>query len=290
MALILGGGAFGELRGKMGSMVFARNKGGAYVRSFAKPVDPRTIAQITARSKFGSASSIYHSLDDSAKANWHAFASSVFNAKTGKIGVSSGFNAFVSLANVVNNVKIFDSYSLENTAPIVGTEIPFITNGIPPALSLQSNIKLTSLGPGSANFIFGSADDLTYTSAMGISTFAGVINFNYTGEVGSGTTSAVLQDDAGNKFGFKVFMSNPVSQKNMFIQNPYLIDLGAMPAQSFTPSADFRQNFKMNFSANLDAGNYQSLPNLGQFVQLTVFQVGQTGMLLKVGAQTVEVI
>lgn len=288
MARILGGGAFGEMRGKLGSMVFARNKGGAYARQFVKPVDPSTIAQQTARSKFGGVSSLYHSLADGDKANWNNFASSVFNPKTGKIGVSSGFNAFVSLANVVSNVKIFDSFSYEAAAVLTGTDIPFYTNQFPPSFALESNIKITTLGPGAVNFNLVSIDDLLISYSGDTVSFAGVCNFHSFGEIGGGTTSSVLQDAQGNTFGFKVFMSNSVQQNAMFIQNPYLIELGTSPAQSFSPSADLRSDFKLNFTSILNAGDYQSLPVAGQFVQLTVFQVSSRGMLLKTGAKIVK--
>lgn len=288
MARILGGGAFGEMRGKLGSMVFARNKGGAYARQYAKPVDPRTVAQLTARSKFGGASSIYHSLSDMDKVAWNNFASSVFNAKTGKVGVASGFNAFVSLATVVSNTKLFSTFSYEAAAPLTGTNIPFYTNQFPPTFSLQSNIKITSMGPGSVNFNLDSIDPLVQTIVGDTVTFAGTVNFHSFGEIGGGTTSSVLQDAMGNTFGFKIFMSNSIQQNAMFVQNPYLIELGSSPAQSFSPSADFRSDFKLNFEAELNSGDYQSLPIPGQFVQLTVFQVSSRGMLLKTGAKIVK--
>lgn len=288
MALILGGGAFGEMRGKLGGMVFARNKGGAYARSYVKPVDPATIAQINARSKFGSASSTYHALSDGNKVLWNEFASSIFNPKTGKLGVSSGFNAYVSLLNVVNNAKIFDTYTVTAAAPLVTMEIPFSISDVPPSFALESNFKVTSGGPGSIPFSLETVSDISFTPTADNVTFIGSFNIDTSGFIGGGTTSNAIQDAKDNRFGFKVYMSNPVSQRAMFIQNPYLIDLGCVPALALTTPASLADGISVNFQSVLPAGNYQSLPMENQFVQITIFQVSSRGMLLRLGAKMVK--
>jgi hypothetical protein len=288
MALILGGGAFGELRGKMGGMVFARNRGGAYVRQFAKPVDPKTIAQLTARGKFGSSSSNYHGLSDSVKTMWNNFASSVFNPKTGTRGVPSGFNAFVSLLNTINNAKPFTSFVLTGTAPLVVTEIPFGISDIPPSFALESNFKVTTLGPGFIPFSLGEVSNISYTPGSVSSAFSGSFAIDTSGFIGSGTTSNVISDAKDNKFGFKVFMSNPVAQASMFIQNPYLIDLGTIPALALTTPANLSEGLTIDYVATLASANYQSLPMENQFVQISIFQISSTGMLLKIGSQIVK--
>jgi len=288
MAIILGGGAFGEMRGKLGSMVFARNKAGAYARQFVKPVDPRTSAQLLARGRFGSSASNYHSLGDSYKVLWNEFASTVFNPKTGKIGMSSGFNAFVSLLNVINNAKTLSSYTLNAAAPLVTTEIGFSISNSPPSFGLESNFKVTSGGPGSIPFSLGTVSNIAYAPGELVSTFSGSFSLPSSGWIGGGTTSNAIIDAKGNNFGFKLYMSNPVSQQAMFIQNPYLIDLGCIPPVTITTPVSLEEGLTIDWEAELTPGMYQSLPTENTYVQLSIFQVSRKGALLKIGAKVVK--
>lgn len=288
MARILGGGAFGEMRGKLGSMVFARNKGGAYARSYAKPVDPATIAQLSARSNFGISAGIYHGLSDSNKALWNEFATNTFNPKTGKFGNSSGFNAFVALANAVNNVKLFDTYELVGTATIATTAREFVVTDIPPSFALQPNIKITTGGPGWFGINIANISNIAATPTSDILKLSGTIEIGSTGIVGGGTTSATISDSNGIGFGFKVYMSNPVPQAAMFIQNPYMIDLGTIPALAMTTPANISTGFTLNWSRDLPSANYQNLPSENTFVQLTIFQISRQGALNRLGAKIVK--
>lgn len=284
MARILGGGLFGEMRGKLGSVVFARNRGGAYSRSYAKPVDPRTIAQLTARNNFGSASSNYHALTPDIKALWQNFANSVFNPKTGTTGVPSGFNAFVSLLNVVNNTKIFSDSEFTG---LVGDPNPMEFGGTPPTNALQANFGNSSGGANPYNF--GNFGALQYTEGESTILLAGSFSINVTGGgIGPSGNFEGFTDSVGNDFGFTVFMSNPVAQPGMFVQNPYLIQLGTALGISLETPAPIGTTINATFASQLTSGNYSAFPQLGQYVQLSLFAVSTTGMLLRIGSEFVE--
>lgn len=67
----------GDIRGKIGSSVFSRNKGGAYVRTKVTPVNPRTAKQQQVRQNFGQNSKAWSgTLTDAQRAAWNAFAAS----------------------------------------------------------------------------------------------------------------------------------------------------------------------------------------------------------------------
>lgn len=285
MARILGGGMFGEMRGKLGSMVFARNRGGAYSRAYAKPVDPRTIAQLAARNNFGSASSNYHSLTPTLKALWQNFANNVFNPKTGTPGVPSGFNAFVSLLNVVNNIKLLTNVEVEaGSSPIVIDEVrPFEYNGNPPTNQLQSNIGAKDSGSINMNFVNATITQIEISDSI----FTGRISITMNtsgGGIGPAGGWQNLTDSAGNNFGFKIFMSNPVAQAGMFINNPYQFDIGTFPSISTVAAVDPEPATIFSGDFELNGDHYNALPLSRQVVQLSIFGVSTDGMLLRLGS------
>lgn len=70
MATIKTSGIVSEIRGKMGGGVFSRNKGGAYVRQFVKPVNPNSTAQAAVRALFGTLQSAWRDLTQEQKDAW----------------------------------------------------------------------------------------------------------------------------------------------------------------------------------------------------------------------------
>lgn len=288
MARILGGGVFGELRGKLGSLVFARNRGGAYARSYTIPVDPATIAQINARSNFGVASSNYHALNDGNKALWSNFAATVYNPKNGTIGVSSGFNAFVGMLTVVNNSRAFDSSDFLAPTALVGTNLPMEISEIPPTNALQANFA--NAGGGSNPYVLSSIGDLTATPGEEDILYSGVATIDITGGgIGTSGNLSEFVDAVGNKFGFSLFMSNPVAQPNLFIANPEKIYLGTKLGLDITAPASMPAEINLEFSTYLASERYRNLPSIGQFVRLTLYATATTGMMLKIGSQMVEI-
>jgi hypothetical protein len=90
----------GDLSGKVAGNVFSRNKGGAYMRGFVKPTNPKTKAQSAVRAGFAAAAAAWSMLDEPTRSQWNSFAANYFKPKKGNVGVTfSGFNAFVSMYN-----------------------------------------------------------------------------------------------------------------------------------------------------------------------------------------------
>lgn len=286
MARILGGGLFGEMRGKLGSIVFARNRGGAYSRSYAKPIDPKTIAQLSARNAFGSASSNYHSLDPSTKSLWQNFANSVFNPKSGKFGVPSGFNAFVSLLNVVNNVKIATTTLEVNGTPAPATDRDFVFSGTPPSFALEANFQ--NGGGGANTYIFDSFTNFSINYSGSDADIECDFLLKTSGSVGPSGSISNFRDANDNYFGFCVFMSNPVDQPGMFIQNPYQIKLFDVKSQTITTPAPAITDLEVKNQITLDTSKYSAWPEDDQFVQLTLFAQSTSGMLLRIGSEMLQ--
>ncbi len=72
MAKIKFGAIVTDMRGKVGSQVFSRNKSGAYARSFKVNVLSATPAQITTRNRLAGFSAAWRSLTQEQRDSWQA--------------------------------------------------------------------------------------------------------------------------------------------------------------------------------------------------------------------------
>jgi hypothetical protein len=61
-----------EMRNKLNGSVFARNRGGAYLRTKVTPLNPQTAAQVAARSLLASFSQSWRSLTEAQRAAWNS--------------------------------------------------------------------------------------------------------------------------------------------------------------------------------------------------------------------------
>ena len=230
MARVIGN-PFGELSGKMGGLVFARNKRGAYVRGYVIPVNPNTELQSSARNAFTSAVGGWHVLSDVQKNLWMSYATQYFSSKKlGNIaGGHSGINAFVSLRNTLLNIER-KKLSAANT----GIEI----NGVAVTVPTQASTILPILPPsqpfqpilGGGFYAVDSVGTTVFDSGL-----AGSMSFNlvYTG--GSGvspvdpepTSDNLFEDANGSNLGIAIYASNALAQASQFVQNPEIVLLSS---------------------------------------------------------------
>jgi hypothetical protein len=190
------------LNGKLNGTVYARNKGGAYIRTWVKPTNPRTVAQSSVRSTFTDSSKAFAALGQAIKGSWNFYASTYFKPKRIKQGVLySGFNAFQSLVNgrqqAKRNLRTF-TMSLPATTTITTTsdmkpyDPPpdnFVGN---PASSTGVTIPLTI-----ASATVSSLGACTFTLAMGMT---------------NGTAAPVFTQTSGTrKMGLVFFGGKPNS-------------------------------------------------------------------------------
>lgn len=76
MAKIKMGAFMTDISGKSGGHVFAKNKGGAYVRTKSTVTNPQSSAQMLIRGIFASISSKWSALTESSRESWNGFVSS----------------------------------------------------------------------------------------------------------------------------------------------------------------------------------------------------------------------
>lgn len=107
MAKILLGGMLADARGKMGGLVFSRNKAGLYIRRKVKGTNPNTSAQQNVRMNLAEISRAYGLLDEAQKLAWKAWA--VAHPVKNKLGASverSGEQWFVSMNRNANTAGL----------------------------------------------------------------------------------------------------------------------------------------------------------------------------------------
>lgn len=115
MAKVMYGGGVSGMSGKQAGLVFARNKGGSYVRQWVKPTNPNSTDQQAARSKVNSLSKSWGTLTSAQQAAWNAWAASnpVLD-RLGNVIYLSGVNAYIKI-NV--NRQIVGDATAASTTP-----------------------------------------------------------------------------------------------------------------------------------------------------------------------------
>lgn len=98
MATIKFSAVVSDVRGKIGGNVFARNKGGNYIRAFAMPLNPNSTFQQTIRNRMKSLHASYQSLSAARIQAWKNFAPGYpFANKVGESLPLSGQQLFLKL-------------------------------------------------------------------------------------------------------------------------------------------------------------------------------------------------
>lgn len=78
MALIKTGPIVAEIRGSIGGVTFARNRGGQYARNRSVPLNPQTTRQVAVRQEFGNLSNIWSTaLSPAQRTEWSTYAANV---------------------------------------------------------------------------------------------------------------------------------------------------------------------------------------------------------------------
>jgi hypothetical protein len=122
MALVKYGATVAQISGSVGGVVFARNRGGAYIRNKTAPVQPGTALQLAARTIFGSAVNTWTNiLDSTQREAWNTYASAVpYTDIFGETRYYSGQQRYIQCFTALVNHG--GTPSAAATAPTVYTE------------------------------------------------------------------------------------------------------------------------------------------------------------------------
>jgi hypothetical protein len=261
--------------GKVGGSVYARNKGGYYVRQWTKPTDPASTAQLQSRGSFGAASALWHGLTDVKKAQWNGYAISNFTAKHTVPGVLySGNQAFISLRNTAQTGTRLKRTTVFTAPAVTPTFTGFIPSTVAPATNFSSAILDSASLP--LNQLFNSC---TLTS-LGV--FTAVMGFDRITPVGS----PVWRDPIGQiRSGLVFYASNPLSQQQQFVNNPEFQIVGLMAPPTVATGWTATPTFSISMSAaDLPYTQRKIWYSVGDIVQVTAYAIGEGGQLARIGS------
>lgn len=111
MANIRTGSIVSEIRGKVSSEIYSRNRGGAYVKAYAIPTNPASSRQSANRTSFALATSTWTNLSEIEKIRWEQSASSFIRPdRLGRMRATTGRSLFIGR---FLNSRSFDDADVE---------------------------------------------------------------------------------------------------------------------------------------------------------------------------------
>lgn len=178
--------------GKLGGHVYSKNRGGNYIRTNKVPSNPRTAAQIQARSRFGQASSGWKELTENQRAAWAEFA--VNNPYSDSLGDQrhlSASSAYTrssnNLLNVgkapittpadVNETLVFDNFTAAFTSPDVA-EVELANVDTSDAGNARILVKASPPFPASQKYAANKMRIVGAYDASDIDAVTGVLDFS----------------------------------------------------------------------------------------------------------------
>lgn len=259
------------LSGKLDGQVYARNKGGAYVRSWVKPTNPKTLLQSAVRSGFSDMSKQFNMLVGQTKEKWNYYASSYFKPKRIKPGVIySGFNAFQSLLNTQKQAN--RNYRPTTISNPTGTVVTGVNNEVlavvPPDLFTGQPID-------------GTSTSVPITIINGTILVSGTIKATF--ELGRPVDMADLQfaDEGGNRqIGFLLYGNVPNS--NSPTENICLGFSGFLTVDTATETGVTQMEITISNTGWTDAGRKMWYTS-GQKAIMTAYAVSNYGELSYLG-------
>lgn len=271
---------FGELRGKLGGIVFGRNKSGQIVRSRIFPTQPNNQAQVSARARFSSASQAWCHLAASVKSAWRDFAAlpSRFNPlRNVNTGQYTGSQAYTALRTIVTEASrwamVPDLFDDSGAGTFVVTTKNYAASDTPPAYGLSGNIAMSTGAPAGMQFT-----GFTLNSAGFMSIHVGIF----------GVTSLDVNsmvDEFGHNFGFSTYISDAVKKPGNRPKNPFAVNLGStLPIDTISSGTLVGEN-----GFTLSARSLKTAPaikyglNVGDVHDVTLVAVSNDGMTKKIG-------
>lgn len=150
MALVKYGATVSQLSGSIGGIVYARNKGGAYIRTRTSPTQPNSELQVGARTLFSGAVNTWTNvLTPGERTAWNAYASAIpYTDVFGETRYYSGqqryVQCYVALVNCGGTpVTAATAPSIFTAAEIVGSDALAVNQGATVANSTVSIVNST---------------------------------------------------------------------------------------------------------------------------------------------------
>lgn len=267
------------MSGSIGGVTASNNKSGSYFRQRKSGTQPNSIAQLKAKSNFGSGAGIFRTFGGAFIAVWNGFAQGIFSPKNkANTGQYSGQNAFQSLMTCYNNAIASNrAFTVLVNGAILATGetfVPFIGPvEIAPTLATNSNLLLRPSGSAS-------------TSVIGANVFSTGL-FDFTIQVGDGTGADIdnFKNSSGAVVGYATFMSsgNPTANMNYKSKERYCLGYFEHVNATAVAELDGAQNFKLTATEAFPIAEFKTFASVGQTVLISVYAVDASNQMSLVG-------
>lgn len=299
MARILGGSTpFGELRGKLGSMIFSRNSATAYVKGYAKPVNPKTTAQLNARANFTQARGGYSLLNAVQKADWDTYAKNYYvSRKQGAVtGTHTGYNAYTALRNNIAqlmNLPVATIPSIDGESATI-TPIPVALPTDAPLGALSPTLsggEYTYNGILNTNVLLSPAGQMTITTQIDTTPVTTGPPLPPPLPQPGPTPSANPEISDGNRVEvcYLLYLSEPFQRVGDFINKKEVILGGATEFGQFSTSQPvMTDEIELNLIIPaLRMGSYKTGYSKGKRLLITCYMMNRYGQQARIGEEIV---
>lgn len=215
MALIKLTAIVDNISGKLNGTVFARNKGGHYMRSKSNPTNPRTVAQQAVRAAFGAIAQLWRGLTKAQRDAWNSASGDFpYQNKLGDTRVLSGFALHQKLNR---NLQLADQPAIQSPPVPAAVPAPTVLSVNP---SIAGNLTMTGefsidMEPEATVIIFA-----TPPLSPGVNNYGNRLRFiTSAGQVEVEDGFKTLQSynrtfgtpNEGAKIGYRIYAINPTT-------------------------------------------------------------------------------
>lgn len=282
----------GNLSGKLAGNVFARGKGGAYVRQFVPPVQPKSPAQIRARTAFAAGARAFASLTSDQKASYNQFAINGFSPKSPKTGVTySGCSAFASLKNqALACMQAAGATQTITDAPTIYNcvTVDFFTPNTAPSGIFSAQV----MGTNEGEYFVPSLKALSIAAgATGASKIT--ISMENSGYDPATFGNPVFQDPVTNeRFGFALYASKRIADGSTKPAQVQKFIMAVIKPLDQSGETDVPQGpdweFNISTSPTVAESKYTLFP--GDVVDCDLYAVSETGRSLLIGSMQTSLV
>ena len=273
----------GTLSGRVGTEIYAYNKGGYYTRTYVKQHWAGTQAQINAKTNFALSNAYWLGLTSNQRAAWNVFATKLYSPlahnKNVEFSAQQAAIALFSSAKSCNQMNRAYTLTYGATGKTPTTQV-YAAAANPPVYRLENSFTGQD---GKAIYLSVYSASLDHTGTFGV-----VLNLNR-----SSSYVPLWHNPGKTEYcGFQIYVSNPIKSTNSYFRNLLYFTLGATTVNknpSSTPITAFTSMTLAFTSTDITLANYKAFPVAGQKVKLTVFLVSQSGQKAMVGSKDVIV-
>jgi hypothetical protein len=268
-------------RGSVDGITGSRNASGAYFKRKVKATNPKSLAQIAARSAFRSAGKVFSTLSEAVRAQWESFRKTAYNPFNGKNSqqytaaqACTAIMASIGNFNRLRSVPVVQGFG--EIAPISGiTTLDIPSTGDAPLLSVSPNIADAT----------GTTADYEIVGIYATTWAALTMDLRFKGLSGAGLGQGDFIDGQALPYGFQIFISSPVSNKGITPKSEMANAVASSGMITFaTDDLTGFTGFRLQLNASAAIARMKEQPIDDQWFKVTITITDDKGTQSKIGA------